>query len=208
MEKKNLIKSGIAIAVIFAASMFGFQAAYGYGGSGGGLAIVSVCNSVTYGDWSACVNGLSYRNVLSQAPNYCQLTASQQAARTKTCGTQEVLGAQKYANGTLIRGTNKQIYVVSGTTLTPIKTLKQLANYAGKEILNVDDSVIASFTIASEDVPTVKRFKDGQLIRDHDVKVYVIINGKKKHILDLQELAKFYSGRVIHNISAAELAQY
>ncbi|MDD4902603.1 MAG: hypothetical protein PHE24_05730 [Patescibacteria group bacterium] len=88
MLKKAIILS-LAVAAIVIVSgkldkgnLFNIQAAYGYGGS----VSVSYCSSVVYGDWKACASGYQYRDVLSQLPTYCQLTATQQAARTAVCG--------------------------------------------------------------------------------------------------------------------------
>lgn len=63
---------------------------------------------------------------------------------------QEVLGAKvyNYADGTLLRGTDKKIYVVINGKLQHIVSLKQLAKYAGKPILNVGDDVIESYNQA------------------------------------------------------------
>jgi hypothetical protein len=215
MQKKNFIKSGIAVACLVVASMFGFSAAFGYGGSGGGVYTPSVCTSVVYADWQTCANGLQYRNITSQGPLNCTLSASQQAARSQNCGNtpvittpvavQKVLGVQAYANGTLLRGTDKKIYVVTNGALYHIATLKQLAKYPGKEILDVNDSVIASFSKTA--VLGVQTFANGALIRGTDKKIYVIVNGAKQHILDLAELAKYY-GKEVLNVSDSVIAQY
>ena len=195
-------------------------------GGGGGSYTARPCVSVTYSAWGACVNGVQYRNVLSQSPNYCALTASQQAAKTESCGVapvvqapvvttpvvittpaavQKVLGVKAYANGTLIRGTDKKIYVVSNGTLIHVATLKQLAKYAGKEIINVDDSIITSYQ--KGEVLGVQVYANGTLIRGTDKKIYVIVNGKKQHINSLKELAK-YAGKEIFNVADSVITQY
>lgn len=63
--------------------------------------------------------------------------------------TQEVLGETTYADGTLLRGSDKRIFVVIGGKLQRILNLKELAQYADQEILEVEDSVIASYPKAS-----------------------------------------------------------
>lgn len=187
----------------------------------GSLAYVSTaCNMVVYGDWGACVDGLQYRNVLSQSPNQCTITASQQATRTQSCSAapvvqtpasatstaaQNVVKVQVYANGTLLRGTDKRIYVVSSSTLIYIKDLKELAKYAGREILNVADSVIVSFPKTV--VPEVQTYANGTLLRGSDKRIYVIVNGKKQYISSLKELAK-YAGKEILNVADSVIAQY
>jgi hypothetical protein len=214
--KKNLIKSGVAVLCLVVASMFGFQAAIGYGGSGGGSSVVSSCSSVTYADWQACIGGVQYRNVIAQNPFNCQLTASQQAGRSQSCtatvtppttsGEGQVLGEKKYADGTLLRGSNGRTYIVVGGKLQYIPNLATLAKYAGKEIVKVDSSVINAFQMVN--VLGAKKYGDGQLIRNDDVKVFVILNGKKKHILNLDELRTNYFGKSIYKVTAEELEQY
>jgi hypothetical protein len=251
MEKKNLIKSGIVVAGLVVASMFGFTIAHGYGG---GSYVPTACSNVVYADWQSCSMGVQFRNVISQTPSSCTLTASQQAARVRTCvefpncssvtysawgscflGVQSrniiaraepnckttpaqelarikscssgsVLGEKIYADGTLLRGSNNKIYVVVGDKLLHIASLKELAKYVGEKIFDVSDETIASYGKAA--VLGVKKYGDGQLIRNDNVKVYVIVNGQKKHILNLSELAKYYFGKPIYKVAPEELEQY
>lgn len=215
---KNFLKTFAAVAVMIIASMFGFKAALGYGGSGGGSSYIATCQSVTYGEWGTCANGVQYRDVLSQNPAYCQMTASQQLARAQDCGAveeeeeennQQVLGEKTYAEGTLLRGSDKKVYILVGEKLKHISSLAELAKYSGRKINDVSDSVIASYSKTAETaVLGDKKYGNGQLIRNDDVKVYVIENGKKKHILNLEELAKYYSGKPIYHVTVQELASY
>ncbi len=59
--------------------------------------------------------------------------------------TQQVLGQTTYADGTLLRGSDKHIFIVVGGKLQRILSLKELAQYADREILQVEDSVIAAY---------------------------------------------------------------
>ncbi|HPD03593.1 MAG TPA: peptidoglycan-binding domain-containing protein [bacterium] len=59
--------------------------------------------------------------------------------------TQQVLGQTAYANGTLLRGSDKHIFVVVDGKLQRILNLQELAQYSGQEILQVEDSVIAGY---------------------------------------------------------------
>lgn len=63
--------------------------------------------------------------------------------------TQQVLGEATYADGTLLRGSDKHIFVVVGGKLQRILSLKELAQYADQEILEVEDSVIAAYAKVS-----------------------------------------------------------
>jgi len=217
MNKKKFIKSAVAVACLVFASMFGFKTALGYGGG----AITSTCSSVTYGEWGECVNGMQYRDVISQTPNYCKMTVSQQLERSRSCGAaeegseneepeKEVLGEKTYADGTLLRGSDKKVYLVINGKLKHLASLKELSKYAGKEIKKVSDEIISSMGKISEtgSVLGEKKYGNGQLIRNDNVKVYVIENGKKKHILNLEELAKYYLGKPIYRVTETELAEY
>jgi hypothetical protein len=171
-------------------------------------ATTPACTSVTYSAWSTkCVLGFYSRNITGQAPTGCKITAAQELARVETCRGGVVLGEKIYANGTLLRGSDMKIYVVTNGALVQIKDLKELAKYAGQAIIDVDDSVIAGYPKAA--VLGVKSYGNGQLIRAFgDVKVYTIIDGKKKHILDIPELQKYYFGLVINNVAFDEVSQY
>ena len=190
----------------------------GSSSSGGGSFYVPPCNTVVYSDWGTCFNGVQYRNVLSQTPYYCTFTASQQAVRSKNCNAtisavpatsqispKKVLGVQAYANGTLLRGTDKKIYVVSNGMLFHIKNSKQLIKYGGKEIINVDNSVISSFPKTS--VVGDEVYENGTLLRGTDKKIYVISNGILTHIKNLKELVK-HAGKKVINVGNNVIAQY
>ncbi len=219
MQKKNLIKSGIAVASLVVASMFGFSAAFGYGG-GGGYTPTTNCSTVTYGNWGPNVNGFQYRDVVSQSPTSCSLSTSQQIDRSRAyvaetvvtpvvatpvnAPVKQVLGEKKYAEGTLLKGTNNKIYVVKGNTLVYITSLKELAKYRGP-ILKVSDEVISSFSKAA--VLGAKKYADGTLVKAKgDAKIYVIKDGKKVHIKSLAEL-KQQKGKTL-TVEASELNNY
>lgn len=225
MKGKILLGSFIALAIAFSGTLgngdlFGIKTAFGYGGSGSGSGVLPTCSSVIYGEWQTCFSGVQYRNIIAQNPMNCVLTASQQSARSQSCtatvsettgttgttGTGQVLGEKKYADGTLLRGVNGRTYIVTGGKLQYIPTLAALAKYAGREIITVDASVINAFQMVS--VLGEKKYGDGTLIRNDNVKVYVIIDGKKKHILNIPELAQFYFGLPIYHVTEAELALY
>lgn len=205
MKGNNFLKSGLVFAVLAIVSMFGFSTAFGYGGGGGGgVVTTSSCSSVVYGDWGTCINGIQYRNVVSQSPSSCALTTSQQLVRSQSCEAvvapivtpepiKQVLGEKKYAEGTLLRGAGNKIYVVIDGKLLHVTSLKELAKYKGP-VLKVDDSTIASFGKA---VLGAKKYADGTLLRGKgDLKIYVIKDGKKVHIKSLAEL-KSYKGKTL-----------
>lgn len=217
MKKKAFIKSGIVVASLVIASMFGFSTAFGYGGGGGGYTPTNYCTSVSYGEWGPNANGFQYRNVTAQSPTGCSLTTSQQIARSRAyvaetvitpvapapvvvAPVKQVLGEKKYADGTLIRykGDSK-IYVIVNGEKQHIKTLAELRKHAGKKILTV-----------TSDVPEVlgeKKYANGTLIKAKgDTKIYVIKDGKKMHIKSLAEL-RTYKGKTL-TVEVSELNNY
>jgi len=117
----------------------------------------------------------------------------------------QVLGAREYSDGTLIRGSDKKIYVLQNHIRKHISSLEELSmNYAGQEIFDVADDVVASYAqVAGE-----KEYGVGQLIRGSDKKIYVIELEGKKHIKSLEELARYYFGKPIYDISDSMLSQY
>jgi hypothetical protein len=123
-----------------------------------------------------------------------------------------VLGAQTYADGTLLRGSDNRVYVVKGNTLVYIPDLTVLRKYVGHEILKVDDSVIADFAdinAPQQEVLGVQVYANGSLLRGSDhVMVYVLKNGHKVHVLNLEELAAHYFGKPIFDVSDDVLSQY
>ncbi|MEK9165468.1 MAG: DUF5011 domain-containing protein, partial [Patescibacteria group bacterium] len=131
------------------------------------------------------------------------LPAADNAADTGP--VQAILGIKIYDNNTLLRGSDKKIYLVDNGKLQHIANLKELAKYIGKEILNVKDDVIASYGQA---VLGAKIYGDNSLIRGTDKKIYVIVNGKKKHVIRLDDLRKDHFGKVINNVSDEVLSQY
>jgi len=209
---KNILKSLVAFIFVVAASMFGFSTAFGYGGGG---SYSSPCASVVYGEWGDPVNGIQYREIVSQLPTYCSLSTSQQLDRSRTyvkeviipevttpevvvtevvIPIKKVLGEKVYADGTLVRykGDSK-IYVYINGIKHHIKTLAELQKYAGQEIINITPNDL------EEKVLGEKVYADGSLLRGADHKVYVLIDGKLKHIRNLAELQK-YAGQKINDV--------
>jgi hypothetical protein len=173
---------------------------------GGGGAPISYCSNVEYGEWGTAINGMQQRGILSRTPSNCSLSVEQQLNMTRPLPIiQQVLGEKKYADGTLLKGTNNRIYVVTGGKLLYITNFKELAKYHGP-ILKVSDEVIDSFAKLS--VLGVKKYADGTLIRAKgDIKVYIIKNGKKVQIKTLTELKK-YKGIIIYTVTPEELNNY
>lgn len=197
-------------------------------GGGGGSVPAPNCTDVTYSEWGTSFNGIQYRNILSQTPANCSLTADQRAAQSRPLASviepvkteitpateqvsepaKQVLGVKKYADGTLLRGADKKTYVVVAGKLKYISSLSELAKYRGT-ILRVTDETIASFSKAASKTAVlgVKKYANGTLLRGSDKKVYVLVNGKKQHVRSLQALIK-YTGKPILDVEDGVVSQY
>ena len=122
--------------------------------------------------------------------------------------TQEVLGETTYADGTLLRGSDKRIFVVIGGKLQRILNLKELAQYADQEILEVEDSVIAAYAkFSAQQVLGETTYADGTLLRGSDAHIFVVIGGKLQRILNLKELAQ-YADQEILEVEDSVIAAY
>jgi len=115
----------------------------------------------------------------------------------------EILGVKDYADGSLLRGLDKKVYLIVYGRKLRIKNLKELANYQGREINDISYEVLAQYP----EVLGVKVYATGNLLRGSDKKVYLIIDGKRKLIKNLQELIN-YRGREIINVDGRALESY
>ncbi|PIP66802.1 MAG: hypothetical protein COW93_03715, partial [Parcubacteria group bacterium CG22_combo_CG10-13_8_21_14_all_41_9] len=110
----------------------------------------------------------------------------------------QVLGEQIYADGTLIRGSDKKIYAVLDNALKHISSLKELQlSYAGKPIFDISDSVIARYGVVSG----TKIYSTGKLIRASDKKIYAVLGNTLRHITSLEELRRSYAGIPILDVA-------
>ncbi len=131
----------------------------------------------------------------------------------------DIKGVMKFIAGSLIRGCGPEVYHVLGNNVYHIPSWQYLHdNYFAQRIYNVTDEVIAQYGQTMVDDTTVrgnstqkvlgaKLYPDGTLLRAKDGKIYVIVNGKKVHIISLEELKK-YAGHKMYNVSDAVLNQY
>ena len=109
----------------------------------------------------------------------------------------------KYADGALLRGQDKKIYLIIGQKKQHIKTLAQLRPYSGWPISDVPNLDLIQFP----DVLASATFKDGTLVRGRGGKIYRIEDGKKKHIKSLAQLRP-YAGQKIFDVADDILTQY
>lgn len=123
-------------------------------------------------------------------------------SKTNTSQDQPIVkGFDRLPENTLVRDENKRIYIIRGGIKKVIRDLKELWQYRGRPILDLEDSELAAY-------PT-RRFYTGELIRQKgDRRVFVLKNGQKHHIKSLIELQANYPGREIYNIIKEEFIKY
>ncbi len=56
-----------------------------------------------------------------------------------------VLGTKTYANGTLLRGSDKKVYIITNGKKVYISSLEELKKYAGRKIYDVTDTVLNQY---------------------------------------------------------------
>jgi len=116
----------------------------------------------------------------------------------------QVLGTKVYGEGALLRTRDWKVYVVENNSVRHIATLPglQQTTYEGKPINEIDYGVLTQYRTPefgriSEKVLGVKNYAEGALLKTPDNKVYVIEEGKPRHILTLEELRRLGESRII-----------
>jgi hypothetical protein len=130
-----------------------------------------------------------------------KLSKASGTSETSGKGNVKVLGIKYYPDNSLLRDSSKRIYFIKSKAKKPIHNLKELAKYRGQVIYEATFEELAIY-------PT-RGHLDGDLIREKgDIKVYVLRNSIKKHILNLDELRISFFGQQIFNISREEMNLY
>ena len=113
----------------------------------------------------------------------------------------KVLGIKHYPDNSLLRGSDHYIYLISNKIKKPIHNLKELAKYRGQVIYEATDEELSVYQ--------TKEHLDGDLIRIKGAfKIYVIRDGRKQYIKNLEELRRYYFGLEIFNITQEEMDLY
>ena len=111
------------------------------------------------------------------------------------------LGISAYVDGTLLRGEDNKIYLISKEFKIYISSMEKLKEYSGQVIYNVGDEELANYKD--------KKYFISDLIREQgDVKVFAITDSGLKHILNLEKLRSNYFGLEIFNLSREEMDLY
>jgi hypothetical protein len=184
-----------------------------YSGGGGAVILFSAppCGNVVYGQWGASAGGWQYRDVVSQNPAGCALTAAQQNARSKySSGASQILGEKIYADGSLLRGPDWKVYKIVSGQKQLIRDWQELfRNHKKQTIYNVDFKVLDRYAVFSPaKILSIKIYADGSLLRGPDRRVYRIINRRKQLVKNWQELFRKYKRQVIYNVSQETLKNY
>lgn len=127
--------------------------------------------------------------------------------------------AASFADNTLIRSKDWQVFMIRQGQRVKIKDLAELRrNFRGQEIINVDDKTLAEIKIKSSNsgpgsVNSKNRGAGGirpddSLIRSRDGKIFVTVQGERRHISDLSELRREHAGQVIHNVGDVTLNRF
>ena len=105
-----------------------------------------------------------------------------------------------YQDGDLVRYFGEdRIYIIENGDLRAIRTLEELAKYAGEEILNINRD--GSIYSPEQEVLGEKKYADGTLLRYHgEDQIYIMAFGQMTPIKHIQLLEK-YAGQEIINIS-------
>lgn len=111
-----------------------------------------------------------------------------------------VLGVSRFFDGALLRDKDKRIYIIENGLRRHLKNLLDLQRFRGRQIFDVDDASLSEYL--------VNPFSDGVLLRGRDLRIYFIKNGKRKHILNLEELRSGYAGQEIFDVSDETIEIY
>ncbi len=129
--------------------------------------------------------------------------------------TERVEDARLYADGALLRTPDNKVYVVENRTVTHVATLPQsLYQWAGRRVYDISMEELGQYRTQRvveeiQEVNTVLAFKEGDLIRTRDWKVYTIDSNTIRHIATLPNLSQTeYQGKKIHDVDYGVLTQY
>jgi len=131
----------------------------------------------------------------------------------------EVLGVKQYADNSLLRTPDFKVYVLTGGKLNLIATLRELQNYAGRNIINISFDELNR--LMPKPLPTtqetiggpqkvlgIKQYADGTLLRTPSWKLYEVVNQKVQLLANYQVLSDTYLGKKIFDVDFSVIAEY
>ncbi len=123
----------------------------------------------------------------------------------------DIAGVFEFPDGSLLRDAcspTMEVYKIVRQQKWHVPNIAYLvAHFLGQRIYNVPSEVLDDYPDYVGSVLGVKQYGDGTLLRGSDHKIYLIDDGKKHYIADLQAL-KHYAGRPIIDVSDDVLADY
>lgn len=121
----------------------------------------------------------------------------------------QVLGVKEFANGSILRTCDAQMYVIENSIAKSIGRL-DLTNqtYQGQVVNDVDYDVIVRYTPAGAGPSRDKNFSEGELLRTCDYKIYRVEGEDFRHITTHKELQSYFEGQKINNVDYWQIAKY
>lgn len=123
--------------------------------------------------------------------------------------------AVTFEDNTLIRGEDRQIFVVRQGERVKINSLDELRrDFRGREIINVDDGALAQIRIRTDNSGSGSlnsgrgNARDNALLRAQDRKIFEVIQGERRQIRTLDELRRDFRDRQIINVDNAALRRF
>ena len=121
----------------------------------------------------------------------------------------DIIDTIVFEEKSLLRGCGPEVYLLKNDMLVHIPTWQDLHDkYFAHRIYNVSDEVLDLYPHwMPPQVAGIKVYGDGSLLRGTDKKVYIIENGAKRHVVNLEELID-YIGKKIYDVTDDVLALY
>ena len=121
----------------------------------------------------------------------------------------DIIDTIVFEEKSLLRGCGPEVYLLKNDMLVHIPTWQDLHDkYFAHRIYNVSDEVLDLYPHwMPPQVAGIKVYGDGSLLRGTDKKVYIIENGAKRHVVNLEELID-YICKKIYDVTDDVLALY
>lgn len=130
-----------------------------------------------------------------------------------------LVSAATFANNTLVRGMDGQVFVIKQGEKVKVNGLDELRrDFRGKQIINVDDDVLKAIkTKINNSGPGNMNAinnsgpgnaKNNALLRSDDHKIFEIVQGERRQVKDLNELHAKFRNRQILNVDAEALKRF
>lgn len=121
-----------------------------------------------------------------------------------------VLGATDYADGSVLRTCDAQLYQIKNQVARSIGRLSLTEQtYKSSPVFDVDYDIIVRYTPDGSGPNRQKDFSTGDLLRTCDWKVYRVEgNSTFRHVNTYEELQARFEGQIINNVDYWQIAKY